>query len=240
MGLVQWFWEDLYNIIFTLVTVVLSGIISLFISKHYFVKSNEVNNLENLRVSVIHPLIALLNDRCTIENYHRIVSLKKEYSIKYMPDKERQCLTNLCSAYKSVAYYDEDATNAKILFSYFQKCLSEQGVKWDPCPLIINDEIVDYEPPEGYFELEDGIARVLRKLDYHFEPDECQQALERLFNSHVRSYCSGQKVIFFKEANLKKVIKEDNLTAESKAQFENYQKCKNEFLSLPLIKSEMG
>lgn len=239
MGLIQWFLDDLYNIIFTLITVVLSGIISLLISKHYFVKSNEVNNLENLKVSVVHPLIALLNDKCTVENYYRLVSLEKEYSIKYMPAKERQCLTDLCSAYKTVAYYDEDASNAKILFSYFEKCLSEQGVKWDPRPRTINDEIVDYEPPEGYFELEDGIARVLRKFDCHFEPDECQQALERLFSSHVRIFCSGQKAVFFKGANLAKVIKQDKLTAESNAQFENYQQRKSEFLSLPLIKSEM-
>ncbi len=239
MTFIQWFTDNIYSNIFTAVTVIISGYISYRISKHYFKESNKVNNLENLKVSVIHPLVVLLNDKCTVENYFRIVSLEKEYSIRYMPTKERQSLTELCSAYKAVAYYDEDATNAKILFSYFEKCLSEQGIKWEPRPRTINDEIVDYEPPEGYFELEDGIARVLRKFDYHFEPDECQKALERLFSSHVRVFCLGQKAVFFKGLNLSKVIKQDKLTSESNALFENYRQRKNEFLSLPLIKSEM-
>lgn len=206
--IIQWFMENLYTNIFTILTVIASGVISLLISKHYFKKSNDVNNRENLKISVIHPLIALLNSTSyTVENYTRLVALEKEYSIKYMPAAERDCLANLRAAYKDVAYYDEDAVNAKILFSYFEKCLSEQGINWDPKPVEINGEIVDYEPPDGYFELEDDIARAFGRFDYHFKPAECQDLLERIFNNHVRNYCSGQKASFFKDMTLSKIIK---------------------------------
>ena len=110
---VQWFTENLYSNLFTILTVIASGVISLLISKHYFKKSNDVNNRENLKISVIHPLIALLNSTpYTVENYNLLVALEKEYSIKYMPVTERECLANLRAAYKDVAYYDEDAVNA--------------------------------------------------------------------------------------------------------------------------------
>ena len=237
---VQWFTENLYSNLFTILTVIASGVISLLISKHYFKKSNDVNNRENLKISVIHPLIALLNSTpYTVENYNLLVALEKEYSIKYMPVTERECLANLRAAYKDVAYYDEDAVNAKILFSYFERCLSEQGLQWDPKPVEINGEIVDYEPPDGYFELEDDIARAFGRFDYHFEPTECQDLLERIFNNHVRKYCSGQKASFFKDMTLTKIIKQDERTAKNNEMFAKFRQLKTEFLALPLIKGEI-
>ena len=237
---IQWFMDDPYTNTFTILTVIASGLISLLISKYYFKKSNDVNNRENLKISVIHPLITLLNGApCTIENYNRLVALKKEYSMKYMPAKERACLANLCAAYRDVAYYDENATNAKILFSYFEKCLSEQGIKWDPKPVEINGEIVAYEPQDGYFELEDDIVRVFERFNFHFEPTECQDALERIFSRHVHNYCSGQKAYFFKDASLQKIIKQDELTAKSDESFAKFKEIKTEFLGFPLIKKEI-
>lgn len=174
-----------------------------------------------------------------MKNYERLVALEEEYSMKYMPSRERRCLTNLCVAYKDVAYYDEDAVNAKILFSYFEKCLSEQGISWNPQPVKINGEIVDFEPPDGYFELEDNIARVFARFDYYYESTECQEVLERVFNSHVRNYCSGQKVCFFKDVSLSKIIKQDERTAKGKELFKKYQQLKTEFLDFPLIKEEL-
>ena len=149
------------------------------------------------------------------------------------------CLANLCAAYKGVAYYNEDAVNAKILFSYFERCLSEQVIKWDPKPVEINGEIVDYEPPDGYFELEDDIARTFGKFDYRFEPIECKDLLERIFNNHVRNYCSRQKASFFKDMTLSKIIKQDELTAKNNEMFAKFQQLKIEFLALPLIKDEI-
>lgn len=237
---IQWFLDNLYTNIFTILTVIASGLISLLISKYYFKKSNDVNNRENLKISVIHPLIELLGSTpYTIEKYNRLVALEKEYSIKYMPAKERDCLANLRAAYKDIAYYNEDAANAKILFAYFERCLSEQGITWDPKPVEINGEIVDYEPPDGYFELEDDIARAFRRFDYHFESTECQDLLERIFNNHVRNYCSGKKASFFKDLTLSKIIKQDALTAKNNEMFEKFRQLKTEFLALPLIKDEI-
>ena len=55
---IKWFLENWNANIFTLFTVLLSGIISLIISAAYYRKKNR----NNLKMSVIHPIISILND----------------------------------------------------------------------------------------------------------------------------------------------------------------------------------
>lgn len=231
---VQWVVDNAYTNVFTLITVVVSGVISVLVSRHYFNKSNT----ENLKLSIIHPIVAILNAQCTTENFEKLIALEKQYAIKYMPRKEREYLSNLILAYKDVVSNPEDVTNAKILFSYFERCLSSQGIEWDAVPVIINGEIVDCEPPQGYFELEDNIYRIIRKYDYHFEEEKCQETLELLFLSHVKTFCSNQKAVFFKEESLLKIISQDKLTIKRNEQLKKYKLCKTEFLNLPLIKNK--
>ena len=52
-----WFWTNKFANIFTLVTVVLSGVISWVISAAYYKKGNRTN----LRISVILPVVELLS-----------------------------------------------------------------------------------------------------------------------------------------------------------------------------------
>lgn len=56
MRFIDWFVSNWYSNFFTLITVVLSGIISLIISALYYQKGNR----NNLKMAVIHPIIRLL------------------------------------------------------------------------------------------------------------------------------------------------------------------------------------
>lgn len=230
-SLVQWFVDNIYTNLFTLITIIISGLVSVLVSRHYFNKSN----IENLKLSIIHPIITILNAPCNTENYEKLIALEKQYAIKYMPQKERKQLWDLILAYKDVVLNTEDAINAKILFSYFERCLSLQDIEWKSIPIIINGEIIDFEPPKGYFELEDNIYRVIRKYDYHLEEEKCQEALELLFISHVKVFCSNQKAVFFKDVSLLKIIEQDELNIKRNEQIKKYKLCKSEFLNLPLI-----
>lgn len=58
MSLKEWFNTNLFSNCFTLITVALSGIISLIISAAYYHKGNR----NNLKMSVIHPIIRILKD----------------------------------------------------------------------------------------------------------------------------------------------------------------------------------
>ena len=71
---IKWFLENWNANIFTLFTVLLSGIISLIISAAYYRKGNR----NNLKMSVIHPIISILNDSYSRNNYKKIEEIARE------------------------------------------------------------------------------------------------------------------------------------------------------------------
>ena len=81
---IKWFLENWNANIFTLFTVLLSGIISLIISAAYYRKGNR----NNLKMSVIHPIISILNDSYSRNNYEKMEKISKEYSVRYFKRKE--------------------------------------------------------------------------------------------------------------------------------------------------------
>ena len=103
MNFIKWFCDNWYANCFTLITVVLSGIISLAISALYYRKGNR----NNLRMAVIHPIIRLLEEAYTRQNYKLLCEISKEYSVRYMSKDEVKKLTSLLSAYKEVSSYND-------------------------------------------------------------------------------------------------------------------------------------
>lgn len=81
---IKWFLNNWNANIFTLFTVLLSGIISLMISAAYYRKGNR----NNLKMSVIHPIISILNDSYSRNNYKKMEKISKEYSVRYFKRKE--------------------------------------------------------------------------------------------------------------------------------------------------------
>lgn len=54
----QWFDNEWYSNCFTIITVIVSGIISLVISAAYYHKGNR----NNLKMNIIHPIIRLFDE----------------------------------------------------------------------------------------------------------------------------------------------------------------------------------
>ena len=93
---IKWFLENWNANIFTLFTVLLSGIISLIISAAYYRKGNR----NNLKMSVIHPIISILNDSySTINEQVRDFAYKKGTlnSIVLYNESDK---TNICNIYE--------------------------------------------------------------------------------------------------------------------------------------------
>jgi len=59
MNLKEWFDTNIFTNIFTVISIILSGLISWVVSAIYFYRGNR----NNLKMSVIHPIISLINDR---------------------------------------------------------------------------------------------------------------------------------------------------------------------------------
>ena len=128
---IKWFLENWNANIFTLFTVLLSGIISLIISAAYYRKGNR----NNLKMSVIHPIISILNDSYSRNNYKKIEEIAREYSVRYFKKKELKKLNSLLEAYKEISVYNDIQINANSLFSYFEYKLEKEGINTKPFPI---------------------------------------------------------------------------------------------------------
>ena len=103
MSFIEWFLSNWYANCFTIITVVLSGLISLIISAVYYRKGNR----NNLRMAVIHPIIRLLQDAYSRKNYDKLNEIAKDYSTRYLTKTEEQKLNSLLMAYKEVSTYND-------------------------------------------------------------------------------------------------------------------------------------
>ena len=110
MNFIDWFVSNWYSNFFTLITVVLSGIISLVISALYYHKGNR----NNLKMAVIHPIVRLLADGYSRKNYDTLCAISKEYSTRYMSKNETKKLVSLLSAYEEVSLYNDTCAEAAI------------------------------------------------------------------------------------------------------------------------------
>ena len=126
----EWFSTNLYSNSFTLITVVLSGVISLIISAVYYHKGNR----NNLKMSVVYPIVRILGEGYSRKNYDKLCKISKEYSTRYLKKEEVNKLNALLSAYKNVSTYNDISVKADILFSYFEYKLRKNNVNAKPVP----------------------------------------------------------------------------------------------------------
>lgn len=88
MTIQQWFDENWYSNCFTIITVVVSGMISLVISAVYYHKGNR----NNLRMNIIYPIIRLFEEKYSRQNYEKLCEIAKDYTSRYMNRREMLCL----------------------------------------------------------------------------------------------------------------------------------------------------
>lgn len=235
MGFIKWFMENLYSNCFTIVTVIVSGLISWIISATYY----HIGNRTNLKVFVILPIAELLKDHDTCGNYSAFCKLSSEYSVKYLRKKEFETLMELKSAYKDIHSYNASYVNATILFSYFEDKLELNGVEWEPILNMTKDGEVECEAPDGWFELLYDLERHLNRYDLNFEIEECQKAVTSLFTRYCRRYISSKDIKYFDDINLDKVLAQSVLRAEWDQKLKTMQEAKERFLNLKIVRETL-
>ena len=185
-----------------------------------------------MKQSVIFPIIELLDGPYTNINYKTLCKISKEYSIRYMNEKEREALNLLKAAYKEISTYNENEINASVLFEYFENKLKEHNIEWRISPIYFNGELIDCEPPEGWFALPQDIENILKRYVLEIEEMECQIAIKKLYDTYCRQYFSKVDIPFFRDGSVKKIIQESKINRDWKNKFENMKKQKEAFLSL--------
>lgn len=229
--MLEWFIKNIYTNIFTLLTVVLSGVISLIISAIYY----HVGNRNNLRMAVIHPIIRILKDNYSQENYRELCKISKEYSVRYLTRKEREKLTTLLTAYKEISSYNENRARADMLFSYFEYKLKENDIDPTPVPVEEDGEIIDYSYPPNTYLFIQNLEKALDHYPPDFCPDECQKDVVFLYNDYCKENYN-KEIKYFDDYTLTEVLKKSKIRAEWDNNFAEVEKAKKEFLDLDIVK----
>ena len=131
--------DNINTNIFTVISVVLSGLISWGISAIYFSRGNR----NNLRASVLCPIRRLLeNNPITNENYRKLAEYTKDYSMKYLKSREHPIVDELLSAYQEVCRYKYEYVCAESLQSYFNYKLKKNGI--EPVVTLVHNDMPLY------------------------------------------------------------------------------------------------
>lgn len=232
MDFIKWFCDNWYANCFTIITVVLSGIISLAISAVYYRKGNR----NNLKMAVIHPIIRLLEEAYTRQNYNILCDISKEYSVRYMSKNEAKKLTLLLSAYKEVSSYNDIYVSANILFSYFEYTLKKNNIEVKPVPFEHEGEIIYYDyPPELHY-LSNDLERLLNKIEPELQPDEFKEAVIELYEHYCKEYYTSEKIEYFEDYTIKEVMSKSKIRQKWNEKFDDAQKAKEQFLSLKIVR----
>lgn len=232
MNFAAWFQDNIYTNIFTIITVVISGLVSLAISAKYYKKGDR----ENVKMSVIYPIIKLLNERYSKVNYDKLCEISQSYSVKYLNATEQKLLSNLVDAYESISTYDEIKVYAKSLDAYFKYELKKNKVDLKIIPKECGDETV-YEYPEGMFRLPDILEEILRKYDLVIEAYECQEEVVVVYNYFCKQWYNSNNINFFKDCSFDKVLTKTKIQKVWDKKFENVDNAKKEFLKLDIVRT---
>ena len=232
MDFIKWFCNNWYANCFTIITVVLSGIISLAISAVYYRKGNR----NNLKMAVIHPIIRLLEEAYTRQNYNILCDISKEYSVRYMSKNEAKKLTLLLSAYKEVSSYNDIYVSANILFSYFEYTLKKNNIEVKPVPFEHEGEIIYYDYPPDLHYLSNDLERLLNKIEPELQPDEVKEAVIELYEHYCKEYNTSEKIEYFEDYTIKEVMSKSKIRQKWNEKFDDAQKAKEQFLSLKIVR----
>lgn len=215
---------------FTLVSIILSGLISLAISAFYYRRGNR----NSLQMSVVFPVIHLLNNNYS-RTYERLYDLSTHYLCKHFKSKERKLLTQLVFAYKEIKDYDRCYVYAKAIVLYFEDTLKKHNIN----PILKykqnNGEIFDNYPPEFYY-IHTDIENVLKKYEFDDEIKYCEQDITAILSNCCDKYYNNKKLPLFEDLSILQVIKQSKITKKWEEKFQHLENCKSNFLRLKIVK----
>jgi len=218
--------------IFTLLSVVLSGIVSWVISAAYY----SMGNRNVLKSSILHPIRLLLEETPSWKHYRTFLELSKDRSIKYLKKGERPILDELMLAYKDVCRYNYEAVCAQSLASYFKNKLKENGIDPSPIPVYIEDELVDVEFPPDMLYFEEDLAGAVSKYPPEYDTENCTKAVTSLFMHYCKTCYTDKEIVFFDDYPVTSVLKKAKNRSEWDEKFSRYKVAKEAFLNMKSFK----
>ena len=216
--------------IFTLITVILSGLISWIISAIFYNKGNR----EHLKLSVIYPIKGILGEKYSWKNYNKLANIRNSYSARYLKEEKDEVVNNLLKSYKDVCGYNYDYVCADSLFVYFKNKLKKNGIKINIEPINIEGEQVAYGMPFDLMYMPDELERIVNINDPQFEAEVCQHNVVALFNSYCKKYFSHDDITYFDDISFDDVINESDKSKEWDIRFKRLEEARKSFLKMKI------
>lgn len=236
--MIEWLLKNECANLFTLFSIIVSGLISLVISKYYYKKGNRVN----LEMSVIVPLCSLLSNGINKDNYEKFEQLMGNYNIRYLRKKEKNTLIELRNNYEIMYKNTEEDAQAECLCKYYLYVLKCNKIRTHIVPVEKDGEIMDYSIPyETILRLENQLRTIFKNYNecyYGEELEDIQDKIYVIFNNYTKSdFNSKKKINYFENHSLKEVLETSKYIKKWKKQGEQYSKIRNEFLNLKICKN---
>lgn len=221
---------------FTLISILVSGLISWILSAVYFYKGNR----SNLEMTILFPVLKITSKRLTRERYIELKELSQNYLTRFLSETEMTKLTSLVEAYRFVSGYDEAIANATAVLSDFEERLKKNNINPKIVPVYIDGEIVDYEYPEDINYIHVRIEKVFSENYLEIDGDICRKQIVRILSSFAKEYYTDVPNSLFVDYNLENIIRNAAITDKWNRKFDKYEKAKHEFEDLKIIKKLMN
>lgn len=216
----------------TIVSIILSGLISLAISWGFFYWGNR----NSLTAEVICPIISLLEDTPSPSGNREFDKLLRNYNMRYLRKKEMRVLRELAQAYKDVSGYNEDSVKVACLMSYFDSVLRNNEI--DPTPVPIRDdedEIIDWDHPDGIIDLKINVRRTLERYPFEETDEWCQHDINRLFEEFAKNLYGANDIKFFTKHSIEDVFKKSKIRKKWNKRQETFDNAKQKFSELKIV-----
>lgn len=225
--------ENIDSNIFTLITVVISGIISWGISALYF----HYGNRKSVTTSLLHPMKRILEEPFSWNNYKSLEEIYRGYSAKYLKKDERKVIENLLSAYKEVCPYDHDRICAESLFSYFIHKLKVNGINPKPVPIYFEDEEIDRDYPDGIYSMREYLLEIISNYAPGYDDEtDYKNRIICAYNRFKRECYTDRAITYFDDYSLEEVLKGSQIRTDWDNRLQLAKEAKNKFLSLKALK----
>ena len=223
------FYHNYESTIWSILSIIISGLLSLWISRYYYRKGNR-NAVEQ---NVFLPVIQILSKPISKQCYKELSSIPKLYDFRFLTQSEVSAFRQLEQAYKKVSHETIEEIEAEALKHYFIQVLREAGIIVEQEPVIIQSEVIAYQIPERINYLKNDIARQLDSIpyDWHENAHETQGCIDILLKRYAKDVFGDKKISFFEKCDIENAISQTEAWRKYEEKYQEYLKAKKSFLS---------
>lgn len=218
------------DILINVASVILSGIVSWFISFLYYRKGNK----DLLHRGFIYPFIKKLNDSKEISSFN-ISKIRKSEYVKILTNKEYKLIDEMLKSIKEIKSYSVYRECCNIIFKYFSDLMKDKNISITHLEYIYDEEgefieqieVLNFE--KIYFE-EDIISVLHNYPLYMYDEfvDEIDDSLNKVLNNFLlENKVINEKIEFFESTNISQIFENSKIHKEWLEKFQDFQTAKN-------------